>query len=44
MDLLCKALLNPGIRCWENPSFLGNIQCMRLYQAKPVPVEAMMRA
>lgn len=41
MDLLCKALLNPGDTVLvENPSFLGNIQCMRLYQAKPVPVES----
>ena len=41
MDLLCKALLNPGDAVLvENPSFLGNIQCMRLYQAKPVPVES----
>lgn len=41
MDLLCKALLNPGdVVLVENPSFLGNIQCMRLYQARPVPVES----
>lgn len=41
MDLLCKALIDPGdVVLLENPSFLGNIQCMRLYQAKPVPVES----
>lgn len=41
MDLLCKALINPGdVILVENPSFLGNLQCMRLYQAKLVPVES----
>lgn len=41
MDLLCKALIDPGdVILLEDPSFLGNIQCMRLYQAKPVPVES----
>ena len=40
MDLLCKALINPGDRIIvENPSFLGNLQCMRLYEAELVPVE-----
>ena len=40
MDLLCKALINPGdVILIENPSFLGNIQCMRLYEAQLVPVE-----
>ncbi len=39
MDLLCKALINPGdVILVEDPSFLGNLQCMRLYQAKLVPV------
>ncbi len=39
MDLLCKALINPGDAILvEDPSFLGNLQCMRLYQAKLVPV------
>ena len=34
MDLLCKALIDPGdVILVENPSFLGNMQCMRLYQA-----------
>jgi len=41
MDLLCKALINPGdVILVENPSFLGNLQCMNLYQAKLVPVES----
>lgn len=41
MDLLCKALINPGdVILVENPSFLGNMQCMHLYQAKLVPVES----
>ena len=41
MDLLCKALINPGdVILVENPTFLGNMQCMRLYQANLVPVES----
>lgn len=41
MDLLCKALIDPGdVILVENPTFLGNMQCMRLYQAKLVPVES----
>ena len=41
MDLLCKALIDPGdVILVEDPSFLGNLQCMRLYQAKLVPVES----
>ncbi|MBQ8200842.1 MAG: PLP-dependent aminotransferase family protein [Clostridia bacterium] len=41
MDLLCKALINPGdVILVENPSFLGNLQCMHLYQARLVPVES----
>ena len=41
MDLLCKALINPGdVILVEDPSFLGNLQCMRLYQAKLVPIES----
>lgn len=41
MDLLCKALIDPGDAILvENPTFLGNMQCMRLYQAKLVPVES----
>lgn len=39
MDLLCKALIDPGdVILVENPTFLGNMQCMRLYQAQLVPV------
>jgi len=39
MDLLCKALIDPGDTILvENPSFLGNLQCMKLYQANLVPV------
>ena len=41
MDLLCKALINPGdVILVENPSFLGNLQCMKLYEATLVPVES----
>lgn len=41
MDLLCKALIDPGDRILvEDPSFLGNMQCMRLYQAELVSVES----
>ena len=41
MDLLCKALIDPGdVILVEDPSFLGNLQCMRLYQARIVPVES----
>ena len=41
MDLLCKALIDPGdVILVENPSFLGNMQCMKLYQATLVPVES----
>ena len=41
MDLLCKALIDPGdVILVENPTFLGNMQCMKLYQAKLVPVES----
>ena len=39
MDLLCKALLDPGDTVLvEDPSFLGNLQCLKLYQANLVPV------
>ncbi len=39
MDLLCKALLDPGDTVVvENPSFLGNLQCLKLYEANLVPV------
>lgn len=38
MDLLCKALIDPGDKIViENPTFLGNMQCMHLYQAELIP-------
>ena len=41
MDLLCKALIDPGDKiAVESPTFLGNMQCMRLYQAQLLPVES----
>ena len=41
MDLLCKSILNPGDTVLvENPSFLGNLQCLKLYEANLVPVES----
>ncbi|MBQ9262835.1 MAG: PLP-dependent aminotransferase family protein [Clostridia bacterium] len=41
MDLLCKALINPGDKVVvENPTFLGNMQCIKLYQAQLVPVDS----
>ena len=41
MDLLCKALINKGdVILVENPSFLGNLQCMRLYEANLIPVDS----
>ena len=41
MDLLCKAMIDPGdVILVENPSFLGNLQCMKLYQAELIPVES----
>ena len=41
MDLLSKALIDPGDTVLvENPSFLGNMQCLKLYQANLVPVES----
>ena len=39
MDLMCKALINPGDGIIiEDPTFLGNMQCMKLYQARLIPV------
>jgi len=39
MDLLCKALIDPGDTILvEDPTFLGNMQCMKFYQANLVPV------
>ena len=41
MDLLCKALIDPGDKVVvENPTFLGNMQAIRLYQAELVPVDS----
>ena len=41
MALLCKAMIDPGDNILiENPSFLGNMQCMKLYQANLIPVES----
>ena len=41
MDLLCKALVDPGDTVLvENPSFLGNLQCLKLYQANLVTVDS----
>ena len=39
MDLLLKALIDPGDAVLvEDPTFLGNMQCIKLYQAKIIPV------
>ncbi len=41
MDLLCKAMIDPGDTVLvEHPSFLGNLQCLKLYQANLVSVES----
>ncbi|MEG0049348.1 MAG: PLP-dependent aminotransferase family protein [Clostridia bacterium] len=41
MDLICKAMLNPGDTVLvESPTFLGNMQTLNLYQAKLVPVQS----
>lgn len=41
MDLLCKAYIDPGDTVLvENPTFLGNIQCMRILGANIVPVSS----
>ena len=41
IDLLCKALTNPGDTLLvESPTFLGNMQTLRIYQQKLVPVES----
>ncbi len=41
MDLLCKALIDKGdVILVENPSFLGNLQCMKLYEASLIPVNS----
>ncbi len=39
IDLVAKAVINPGdVVLVENPSYLGTLQALRLYQAKLVPV------
>ena len=39
LDLLCKAFTNPGDTILvESPTFLGNMQTLRIYQQKLVPV------
>ena len=41
MDLLCKALLNPGDTVLiESPTFLGNMQTLNLYEANLVPIKS----
>ena len=41
MDLLCKAMIDRGDTILvENPSFLGNMQCMKLYEANLVAVNS----
>lgn len=41
MDLICKAMVNPGDTVLvESPTFLGNMQTLRLYQANLVPIES----
>ena len=41
VDLVCKAFLNPGdVVLTENPTFLGNMQTLMVYQQKLVPVES----
>lgn len=41
MDLICKAMLNPGDTVLvESPTFLGNMQTLNLYQSNLVPVES----
>ncbi|MDR3085837.1 MAG: PLP-dependent aminotransferase family protein [Christensenellaceae bacterium] len=40
LDLICKALLNPGdAMLVESPAFLGALQTFKLYQARLVPIE-----
>lgn len=39
MDIICKAMLNPGDTVLvESPTFLGNMQTLKLYQANLVPI------
>ncbi len=39
IDLICKAYINPGDTVLvESPTFLGNIQCLRIFEANIVAV------
>ena len=39
LPVMAAGVINPGdVILVEDPSFLGNLQCMHLYQAKLVPV------
>ncbi len=41
IDLICKAFTNPGDTVLvESPTFLGNMQTLRIYQQNLVPVES----
>ncbi len=41
MSLLCSALIDPGdVILVENPTFLGNMQILKLAQSKLVPVDS----
>ena len=41
LDVLCKAFTNPGDTVLvESPTFLGNMQTLRIYQQKLVPVDS----
>ncbi len=41
MDLLCKTCINPGDTVLvENPTFIGNIQCLRIFEPNIVPLES----
>ena len=41
MDILCKAFINPGDAILvESPTFLGNMQSLRIYQSQLIPVES----
>ena len=41
MDLICKAYLNPGDNVIvESPSFIGNLQCLKIYEANLIPVKS----
>lgn len=41
MDLICKAMLNPGDTVLvESPTFLGNMQTLKLYQADLVSIDS----